>query len=80
MSMFDGILGTLGSTLKSLASAAIPGAGPAIEAAKAIGKAFDHLKDANGGSAPPAAQYDRDEAMARVLKHAEDTASRLEGN
>lgn len=79
MGFFNEALGQLGSVLKSVAEHAIPGAGNVIKTVEALGAAFDHLKEANGGSAPPAAQVDRDAALARVLKHAEDTASRLDG-
>lgn len=79
MGFFNGALGQLGAILKSVAEHAVPGASNVIKTVEALGTAFDNLKDANGGSAPPEAQADRDAALARVLKHAADTASRLEG-
>lgn len=78
MSIFDGILGTIATTLKDVAEHAVPGAHNVIATVEALGTAFDSLKKVNGSS-PAAAQADRDAAMARVQKHADETAKRLEG-
>jgi hypothetical protein len=77
--MFNGLLGTLGAAAAEMAKRFIPGSGPAIEAAKAIGAAFENVKQLNGGTAPPAAQADHDALFAKVKAHADRTLGRLEG-
>ena len=76
---FAGLFTNLTTAAKGLLPRIVPGAGPLIEAGKSIASAIDHLKTANGGRAPADATAVRDQLMAKVRKHAESTASRLEG-
>jgi hypothetical protein len=79
MSMFDGLLSKLGNAAAEMAERFIPGSAHAIEAAKAIGAAFENVKQLNGGAAPPSAQADHDALFAKVKAHADHTLGRLEG-
>jgi hypothetical protein len=75
----DIILRGLGGLAAKLAPSIIPGAGPAIAAARAIGNAFETVKAANGGQAPADAEAQHDALLARVKAHADSTLGRLEG-
>jgi hypothetical protein len=44
MAMFNGLLSTLGQAAAEMAARFLPGSGPAIEAAKALGSAFENVK------------------------------------
>jgi hypothetical protein len=79
MAMFNGLLSTLGQAAAEMAARFLPGSGPAIEAAKALGSAFENVKQLNGGSAPPDAQAGHDALLTKVKAHAERTLGRLEG-
>lgn len=79
MTIFNGILEQLGTIAAKLAPQIIPGAGPLIEAGKAISAAFTSIKSLNGGTAPPGAEAQHDALFAKVKAHAEGTLGRLEG-
>jgi hypothetical protein len=57
----------------------IPGAGPAIEAGKAVIHLIDQAKTTFGEKDTAVLQAQRKTLMEKVAKHAESTASRLEG-
>jgi hypothetical protein len=79
MSMFDGLLHTLAGAAQELAGRIVPGAAPLLEAGKSLMAAFNSVKQANGGTAPPDAQAKHDALFEKVKAHAESTFDRLEG-
>jgi hypothetical protein len=83
MSLFDGPLGHLADALKSMlpqgAQSLINAAPNVINAVHSAVAAFDHLKEANGGHAPPQAQAIRDQRLAEVTAHAGRVADSLDG-
>lgn len=72
------ILSMLGNAAKQLAPMVVPGAGPAIAAAEALGRAFTTIKQENGGKAPAEAEAASRALFDRVKAHADSTLSRLE--
>lgn len=82
MAQFNGILSMIAQAAQGLGAVGVPGAGlvgTALKGGAKLAEAFDHFKEANGGTAPPEAQAVRDGKLAAVLAHAESTASRLDG-
>lgn len=82
---FDALLSQLGNVAKGLVSnlpvvGGVVKAAPAlIEAGKAASRAFQSLKQANGGQAPADAEAAHDALFNRVKAHADKTLGRLEG-
>lgn len=79
MSMFDGLLTTLGAAAKQLATHIVPGADNLLAAGKALTEAFQGVKAQNGGKAPAQAEADHAALFDRVKAHADRTLGRLEG-
>jgi hypothetical protein len=83
MSLFNGPLGLLADALKGMMPQGVQNIATAapsvIKAVQSAVQAFDHLKEANGGSAPPQAQAVRDARLAEVTAHAGRVADSLDG-
>jgi hypothetical protein len=70
------ILTELGSLAGGVATAAT-GAGPLIAAGQAIIRAFEDVKQLNGGTAPADAEANHQALVAKVNQHADQTLGGL---
>jgi len=79
---FNGLLSSLASWSSSLATLLVPGAAnlpKLVAAGKAAIEAFQHLKEANGGTAPPDAEASHQALVQKVNEHANATFDHAEG-
>ena len=79
MADLGSILSSLGGVAGNLAGLIVPGADKLVEAAKSLNDAYNHVKEANGGTAPADAEAAHKALMAKVNAHADSTLGRLEG-